>query len=282
MNAMRLKTLLITLTALLALSSCKTEYAALLEGSDIPAKYAKAFELFEAKKYGRAAEMFESLTVLTPGLPQDDTVQFYWGLSNYRYGDYTTAESNLDRFISVYPSSPFTQQAKFLRLDCLYRSTYRYELDQQPTYRAMTAISQFILENKGSEYIPRCREMLDDLKDRLELKAYKGAWLYYHMEDYLAAHYALKNVLKENADNRYREDILYFTAMSSYKYALNSIPSKQRERYMTFVDDYFNLISEFPENEHRKELDGLYARAQKYISKSEPSENEDNNNTNNN
>ena len=75
---------------------------------------------------------------------------------------------------------------------------------------------------------------------------------------------------------------LYFTAMSSYKYALNSIPSKQRERYMTFVDDYFNLISEFPENEHRKELDGLYARAQKYISKSEPSENEDNNNTNNN
>lgn len=279
MNAMRLKTLLITLTALLALSSCKTEYAALLEGSDIPAKYAKAFELFEAKKYGRAAEMFESLTVLTPGLPQDDTVQFYWGLSNYRYGDYTTAESNLDRFISVYPSSPFTQQAKFLRLDCLYRSTYRYELDQQPTYRAMTAISQFILENKGSEYIPRCREMLDDLKDRLELKAYKGAWLYYHMEDYLAAHYALKNVLKENADNRYREDILYFTAMSSYKYALNSIPSKQRERYMTFVDDYFNLISEFPENAHRKELDGLYAKAQKYISKSEPSEKEDNNKT---
>ena len=146
----------------------------------------------------------------------------------------------------------------------------------------MTAISQFILENKGSEYIPRCREMLDDLKDRLELKAYKGAWLYYHMEDYLAAHYALKNVLKENADNRYREDILYFTAMSSYKYSLNSIPSKQRERYMTFVDDYFNLISEFPENAHRKELDGLYAKAQKYISKSGPSENEDNNKTNNN
>ena len=277
MKRMRLKTLFITLTALLALASCKSEYAALLEGNDIPAKYAKAFELFEAKKYARAAEMFESLTVLTSGLPQDDTVQFYWGLSNYRYGDYVTAESNLEKFVDVYPMSPFTEQAKFLRLDCLYRSTYRYELDQQPTYRAMTAISQFILENKGSEYIPICRQMLDDLKERLEMKAYKGAWLYYHMEDYLAAHYALKNVLKENADNRYREEILYFTAMSSYKYALNSVPSKQRERYMTFVDDYFNIISEFPENVHRKELDGLYAKAQKYISKSQPAETEDNN-----
>ena len=276
MKRMRLKTLFITLIAILALASCKSEYAALLEGNDIPAKYAKAFELFEAKKYARAAEMFESLTVLTSGLPQDDTVQFYWGLSNYRYGDYLTAESNLEKFVDVYPLSPFTEQAKFLRLDCLYRSTYRYELDQ-PTYRAMTAISQFILENKGSEYIPRCREMLDDLKDRLEMKAYKGAWLYYHMEDYLAAHYALKNVLKENADNRYREEILYFTAMSSYKYALNSVPSKQRERYMTFVDDSFNIISEFPENVHRKELDGLYAKAQKYISTSQPAETEDNN-----
>ena len=278
MKLMRLKTLFITLTALLALASCKTEYAALLEGNDIPAKYAKAFELFEAKKYARAAEMFESLTVLTSGLPQDDTVQFYWGLSNYKYGDYVTAEGNLEKFIDVYPTSPFTEQAKFLRLDCLYRSTYRYELDQQPTYRAMTAISQFILENKGSEYIPRCREMLDDLKDRLELKAYKGAWLYYHMEDYLAAHYALKNVLKDNADNRYREEILYFTAMSSYKYALNSVPSKQRERYMTFVDDYFNIVSEYPENEHRKELDALYAKAQKFISQTSVEETTDNNN----
>ena len=278
MKPMRLRTLFITLTALLSLASCKTEYAALLEGNDIPAKYAKAFELFEAKKYARAAEMFESLTVLTSGLPQDDTVQFYWGLSNYRYGDYMTAEGNLEKFADTYPTSPFAEQAKFLRLDCLYRSTYRYELDQQPTYRAMTAISQFILENKGSEYIPRCREMLDDLKDRLELKAYKGAWLYYHMEDYLAAHYALKNVLKDNADNRYREEILYFTAMSSYKYALNSVPSKQRERYMTFVDDYFNIVSEYPENEHRKELDALYAKAQKFISQTSAEETTDNNN----
>jgi acetylornithine deacetylase/succinyl-diaminopimelate desuccinylase-like protein len=101
----------------------------------------------------------------------------------------------------------------------------------------------------------------------LELKAYKSAWLYYHMEDYLAAHYALKNVLKDNADNRYREDILYYTAMAAYKYALNSVPSKQRERYLVFVDDYFNIVSEFPESKYLKELEGLYNKAQKQLKK---------------
>ena len=107
--------------------------------------------------------------------------------------------------------------------------------------------------------------MMDDLNNRLELKAYKAAYLYYHMEDYLAAHYALKNVLKENADNRYREEILYYTAMSAYKYAYNSVPDKQRERYLVFVDDYFNLVSEFPESHYSKEVESLYQKVQKIL-----------------
>ena len=127
----------------------------------------------------------------------------------------------------------------------------------------------FKVENPDSKLIPEVDVMLDELNDRLELKAYKGAHLYYHMEDYLAAHYALKNVLKENAENRYREDILYYTAMSAYKYANMSVASKQRERYLTFVDDYFNIISEYPETHYRKELDGLYAKAQEYLNKHE-------------
>jgi outer membrane protein assembly factor BamD len=83
-----------------------------------------------------------------------------------------------------------------------------------------------------------CRDMLQELNDRIDRKAYESARLYYKMEDYLASRVAFRNVLKEDADNIYREDILYLTAMSSYKYASLSIPSKQKERYLVFVDDY--------------------------------------------
>lgn len=276
---MNFKTIAASVLALVALASCKSEYNVILEGQDIDLKYKTAFELFEAKKYSKAAEMFESLTALTSGLPQDDTVQFYWGLSNYRYGDYITAESNLQQFITTYPTAPFTKEAQFLRLDCLYRSTYRYELDQKPTYTALTAINNFLVENPDSEYEPRVKEMRDELNGRLELKAYKSAHLYYHMEDYIAAHAALKSVLKENADNRYREEILYFTAMSSYRYAEKSVPSKQRERYLTFVDDYLNIVSEYPETKYKKELDGLYAKTQKFLKNTEPAETTEETNT---
>lgn len=264
---MRSRILLAALAALALLSSCKSQYDAVFYGSDIPAKYKMAFELFEAKKYSKAAETFESLTMATKGTAQDDTVQFYWGLSNYRYGDYVTAESNLQEFINTFPMSPFTEEAKFLHLDCLYRGTYRYELDPMPTYRALSAMSIFQIENPQSKYHDQVAAMMDDLNDRLELKAFKSAHLYYHMEDYLAAHYALKNVLKANADNRYREEILYYTAMAAYKYAYNSVPSKQRERYLVFVDDYFNIVSEYPESKHIKELEGLYNKVQKLLKK---------------
>ena len=264
---MRFRLLTAVFAALALFSSCKSQYDAVMYGSDVSAKYKLAFELFEAKKYAKAAEAFESLTMAYKGTPQDDTVQFYWGLSNYRYGDYITAESNLQEFINTFPLSPFTEEAKFLHLDCLYRGTYRYELDQVPTYKALSAMSVFQIENPDSQYYDRVAEMKDDLNDRLEMKAYKSAWLYYHMEDYLAAHYALKNVLKDNADNRYREEILYYTAMAAYKYAFNSVPSKQRERYLVFVDDYFNIVSEYPESKHIKELEGLYSKVQKQLKK---------------
>ena len=269
---MRSKLILALTVALAVFSSCKSQYDAILYGSDVDAKYKMAFELFEAKKYAKAAEIFEKLNTYTRGTAQDDTVQFYWGLSNYRYGDYITAESNLNQFITTFPLSPFTEEAKFLRLDCLYRGTYRYELDPMPTYKAISEMDVFQIENPSSQYHERVDKMIDDLKDRLEMKAYKAAWLYYHMEDYQAAHYALKNVLKENADNRYREEVLYYTAMSAYKYAVNSIESKQRERYLVFVDDYFNILGEYPDSKYVKELEPLYEKVQKQLKKDKDKE----------
>lgn len=245
--------------------SCTTEYDKLLRGHDIPTKYAKAFELFEDGKYSKAAEMFESLSLATKGTAQDDTVQFYWALSNYNYKDYITAESNFSEFINVFPMSPFTEQARFLYIDCLYKSTYRYELDQTPTYKALTEIYRYMTLYPDSKYKDECAKMRDDLEERLDKKAFEAAHLYYHMEDYMAAHYALKNVLKEDADNIYREDILYFVAMSAYKYAENSVPDKRHERYLSFVDDYYNFVSEYPESKHRRELDNIYARVNRIV-----------------
>lgn len=262
---------LLAIVAIVSLvTSCASYYESIMKSSDVDLKYEAAFDYFNKGKYRKSAEIFESLILLMQGLPQEDTVQYYTALSNYKMRDYITAESNFDKFINVFPRSPFTEEAKFLRIKCLYEGTYRYELDQVPTRKAMTVIGEFMYENPLSSHYDECNAIMDEFKERLDKKSYESAKLYYTIEDYQAAHYALKNVLKENSDNIYREDVLYYTALASYKYALNSIPQKQKERYLVFIDDYYNFIGEYPESPKRKELDSYYAKAQTYTQKGEP------------
>ena len=255
------------MTVLCLASSCKSQYELILNSTNAREKYTAAFDYFNRGKFSRAADLFESLTQFTTGTSMDDTVHYYWGLSNYAYKDYYTAESNFLSFLTQFPRSPFAQEATFLRVDCLFRQTLRYELDQAPTYKAITEISQYLLEYPESEHAASCEKMLDELNERLDKKAYEGAKLYYTMEDYQASRVALKNVLKEDSENIYREDILYLIAMSSYKYAKLSVPQKQKERYITFADDYFNFVGEMPDSKYKKELDSLYKRSQRALGK---------------
>ena len=264
---MKMRNLILAVAAVIAVCSCKSQYEMLLNSNDADAKYEAAFEYFNNGKYTKASSLFESLAMLTEGTERDDTVRYYWGLSNYKSKDYYTADTNFEKFLESYPRSPFASEARYLRLDCLYLQTLRYELDQTPTYRAMNEISEYILEYPSSSHIVTCRNMLIDLGERLDRKAYEGAKLYYKMEDYLAARVAFRNVLKDDSENIYREDILYYIAMSSYNYAHLSVPEKQKERYLTFIDDYFNFIGELPDSHYRRELDSVYRKAQRALGK---------------
>jgi len=251
--------------AALALASCKSQYELLLQSNDVDAKYKAAFSLYEQGKYQKAASMFESLSMFTAGTAQEDTVQYYWGMSNYRFRDYYTAEANFSKFMESYPGSPFYLDVVYLRIDCLYRQTLRYELDQAPTYTCINAINEYLTEYPETSRRSECTAILKELGDRLDKKDFENAKLYYKMEDYQASRVAFRNILKEDADNIYREDILYYIALSSYKYANLSVESKQRERYLIFMDDYLNFVSEVPSSPYTKELSQLYVKAQKAI-----------------
>ena len=257
---MRVSRILIFVAIALQACACKAGFEALLQSGDSEKKYAMAFDFFNKGKYSKAASLFESLATFSTGSERDDTVNFYWGLSNYNNQDYITAESNFSSFMSSFPRSVFSEQAEFLKVDCMYKATLRYELDQTPTYAAITAVSEYIIRHPEGVNSAVCQRMLEDLEERLDRKAFENARLYYVMEDYKASRVALKNVLKDDSENAFREDILYYAAMSSYKFADMSVPAKKKERFLVFVDDYFNFIGEYPESSYRKELDGLYAK----------------------
>ncbi len=244
------------------LTSCSMEYDKIFNSPVVQDKYDGAFKYFKAKKYSKSAELFESILLTVKDTEQEDTVQYYLGLSNYKLGDYITAEANFEQFGQVFPRSPFSEDALYYRIKCLYWSTYRYELDQLPSYKALSVINEFIYQFPESHYLPECKDIMKDLQGRIDKKSFESAKLYYKIEDYKAALYALKNALKENPDNFFREDIMYYIVAANYKYAINSYPSKQKERFMTLIDNYYNFVSEFPDSKYRTEVEKMFEKAQ--------------------
>jgi hypothetical protein len=48
-------------------------------------------------------------------------------------------------------------------------------------------------------------------------------------------------------------------------YARNSVPSQMTDRYLSMMDNYYNLISEYPETEHLREIEQMRDEARTHI-----------------
>jgi len=78
------------------------------------------------------------------------------------------------------------------------------------------------------------------------------------MKDYKAAITSIKNSMQQFPDSKYREEQLYMILQASYLLADNSVPEKRRERFQNTVDEYYNLIGEYPETKYLKEAQKIY------------------------
>jgi outer membrane protein assembly factor BamD len=90
------------------------------------------------------------------------------------------------------------------------------------------------------------------------------------MKQYRAAITALNNSLKDFANSKYREEMMFLKLNSHFLYAENSLPAKQRERYQEALDDYFSFVEEFPKSEYQKDVASIYDKTNRYLKAHSP------------
>lgn len=256
---------LLLIAAVVLVSGCTTQYDKIVKSADYELKYQAAKDYYQSGKYERAATLFDQAAMFYRGTKQDDSLHFLLAKSYYLWGDVYTAEYYFEQFRTTFPRSPFVEEATALRIKSLYAQTHRYELDQTPTYKVLTAIEEFFYNFPATQYKEECSKIKEDLEQRLDEKQYEAARLYYHIENYKAATTALRATLKDHPESRYREEILYLLVASAYKYAENSFLHLQKDRFQAVIDEYYNFISEFPSSKYRKEVDKMNTDALKEL-----------------
>ena len=258
----------ITGVAIAAIAILQTgcgEYEKLLKSSDYLKKYEKGVELFEEGEFVKAGTLFDQVSNIYRGTTKADTVKYYQAKSYYGQRDYMMAGHYFNELSVTYPNSNFLEEADFMTAYCYYMQSPRPELDQDNTFRTITAMQMFMVRYPNSEKIEQCREIIVEMADKLVEKSYISAKLYYDLGYYKSAILALRNSLIKYPETRYREELMFLILKSSYLLADNSIPSKQRERYQAALDEYYSFIGEFPDGVHSKEAQRIYESSNKFL-----------------
>lgn len=258
----------ITATALalsvLMVTGC-SEYEKLLKSRDFQKKYEAGLVLYEKGEYVRAATLFDQVANIYRGTTKADTVKYYQAKSYYGQRDYMMAGHYFNELSVTYPNSAFLEEADYMTAYCYYKQSPRPQLDQDNTYRTITAMQIFMVRYPRSERLGECQKIIIEMSDKLVEKSYISAKLYFDLGYYKAAIIALRNSLTQYPETRFREELLFLILKSSYLYADNSIPDKQRERFQAAVDEYYSFIGEFPNGPFTKEADRIYENSSNFL-----------------
>ena len=160
----------------------------------------------------------------------------------------------------------------------LFLDTPEPRLDQSSTYKAIQELQMFMEYFPASNRHQEAQQMIFDLQDKLVMKDYMAARLYYDLgsytgnssysttgNNYLACIVTAQNALKDYPYTKLREDISILLLRAKYDMAKESVEEKKEERMRDAIDEYYAFKNEFPESKYIKEVENIYKDAKKYV-----------------
>lgn len=263
------KNILITVLVALLVSSCG-EYNNLLKSTDYEYKYEAAKGYFAKGQYTRAATLLNELITILKGTSNAEESLYMLGMCYYNQEDYQTAAQTFIQYYNVYPRGIYTELARFHAGKALYLDTPEPRLDQSGTYNAIQQLQLFLEYFPESTRKDEAQNMIFALQDKLVMKEYLSARLYYNLGNYLGNNYqacviTAQNALRDYPYTNLREDLSILILRAKYELAVYSVEDKRMERYREAVDEYYAFKNEFPESKYLKEADHIYDEAQKVL-----------------
>jgi len=135
-----------------------------------------------------------------------------------------------------------------------YELSPTYRLDQTYSLRAVEELQLFTNTYPNSDRVPKANQIIDEVRAKMEKKAYYEAELYYNLRQYQSATHCFDNMLKDYPDSQESEKVRYMIVLSNYDFAENSIYDKRYERYKSTVDRAEEFLSRYPKSKYKKEV----------------------------
>ena len=195
--------------------------------------YADAREDMASGSYDRAIKTLEKVEGRAAGTLLAQQAQLELAYAYWKTGERAQAQSTLDRFIKLHPSSPALDYALYLKgivhfndnlgiLSSISRQDIS-ERDQQASRDAYQAFKQLVDQFPNSKYSADARLRMDYIVNALAQYELHVARYYYRRGAYVAAANRAQQTLREYQQTPSIEEALYILAQSYDKLGLTQL-----------------------------------------------------------
>lgn len=255
---------LIILIALLA-SSCKTDYEKVRTSNDPKLMYEAANQYYEDGNYLNAQTLYELAIPYYRGKEEAEELYFKFANTHYELGEYILSSHYYKNFANSFYASPKKEEAEYLAAYSKYKLSPNHKLDQSYSGEAIDALQNFMNTYPESDKVQECTELIDEIRKKLELKAFEEGRLYYDLKNYNSAIKSFENMLKDFPETKRGEEVRFLILQSSINWATKSVFEKKEERLEGCLEKYNAFLRKYPESSYMDEVESIYAKYQEEI-----------------
>lgn len=259
----------------LLLSGCAGEFNKVLKSQDFDYRYEYAKQCFAEGKFNNTVTLLEGMITSLKGGDNAQESLYMLAMAQYMTHDFESASQTFRKYGSSYPKGIYAEKAAFYVGESLYESAPEPRLDQTPTIGAINAYQRFLDLFPESDYRPEAQRKLYELQDKLIMKEYLSAKLYFNLggyfgninanneSNYSACIITAQNALKTYPFTHLREDFSLLIMKSKFQLAENSSEEKRLERYRDAEDECYGFLNEFPDSEEKSTAERYIAKCKK-------------------
>ncbi len=256
-----------------SLSQC-SGYNKMLKSGDVAEKMSYAEAALDSGNCFRALPLYDELMQLTRGTEQAPDIHWNRALTHDCVNDFYLSRYYFQSFAKTFPNDPRVEEAFFRAALCSFYLSPGASLDQTETRSAIDELQLFMDRYPSSALRDSSQAMVDNLRSKLELKAFENARLYHKTGNYKSATIAMKHAMEDYPGSPYQEELQFLIIDSHFQYATRSTERRKMERYNDAIEAFHTFASRFPTSSRMKDAQRLYDASVKGIAElEEPSGN---------
>ena len=249
----------------IVLGSCKSQFEKVRTSSDPKLIYSEALKYYDAEEYVKAQTLFELAIPFFRGKAEAETLFYKYAMTYYELDQYILAAHYFENYSKTFYNSDKKEETTFLAAYSYYKMSPSFRLDQTYSEKAIESFQKFVNLYPNSEKVEQCNNIIDEIRDKQEDKAYYNAELYYNLKRYKSAIQSFENLLKEYPNSKNDEKIKFLLLESNYLLAENSIFELKEKRYQNTMKFYKSFENKYPKSKYLKKAKKMNKNSAKRI-----------------